>query len=403
MNETVVIVGASLAGLRAAETLRSEGFEGSIVVVGAEPHLPYDRPPLSKKLLSGEWEADRIVLRKPDAYDDLRLDFRLGRRATSLDLQQRTITLDDGSAIAFDGLVIATGASCRRLPNQADLANVFTLRTLDDALSLRGALQNGSPTVAVIGAGFIGAEVAATARTLGSDVTIIEALPVPLVRALGPTMGSACAEIHRDHNVAVRLGVGVERLEGSRSVEGVRLADGSVVAADVVVVGIGVVPVTDWLEGSGLELRDGVVCDAFLSCGAPGVYAAGDLVRWPNMLYGEEMRVEHWSNASEQGAVAAKNLLASRRGADQTAYAPVPFFWSDQYDRRIQFLGRASAEDSVEVVTGSVEERSFVALYHRGGRFRGVLGMNQPKAVMGYRKLLEAAAGIDEARERARV
>jgi NADPH-dependent 2,4-dienoyl-CoA reductase/sulfur reductase-like enzyme len=402
MGETVVIVGASLAGLRAAETLRTEGFEGAIVVVGAESHLPYDRPPLSKKLLSGEWEAERIVLRKPDAYDDLRFDFRLGRRATALDLTKRVVTLDDASTIAFDGLVIATGASCRRLPNQPDLTNVFTLRTLDDALHLRTALQHGSPKVAVIGAGFIGAEVAATAKTLGCEVTIVEALPVPLVRALGPSMGSACAEIHRDHDVSVRLGVGVLHLEGTRSVEGVRLADGSLVDADVVVVGIGVVPVTDWLEGSGLELRDGVVCDEFLSCGAPGVYAAGDLVRWPNALYGEEMRVEHWSNASEQGGIAAKNLLAERRGADRTAYAPVPFFWSDQYDRRIQFLGRASADDSVEVVTGSIADRSFVALYHRDGRFRGVLGMNQPKAVMGYRKLLEAAAGIDEALERAR-
>jgi NADPH-dependent 2,4-dienoyl-CoA reductase/sulfur reductase-like enzyme len=402
MNETVVIVGASLAGLRAAETLRSEGFDGSVVVVGAETHLPYDRPPLSKKLLSGEWEADRIMLRKPDAYDDLHLDFRLGRRATAVNLHDRFLTLDDESTIAFDGLVIATGASCRRLPNQPELANVFTLRTLDDAFRLRASLQSGSPRVTVIGAGFIGAEVAATARMLGSEVTIVEALPVPLVRALGPTMGSACAEIHRDHDVTVRLGVGVQQLEGTTAVEGVRLADGSVVAADVVVVGIGVVPVTDWLEGSGLELRDGVVCDAFLSCGAPGVYAAGDLVRWPNALYGEEMRVEHWSNASEQGAVAAKNLLAERRGAERIAYSPVPFFWSDQYDRRIQFLGRASADDSVEIVTGSIADRSFVALYHRNGRFRGVLGMNQPKAVMGYRKLLEGAVGIDDARERAR-
>jgi NADPH-dependent 2,4-dienoyl-CoA reductase/sulfur reductase-like enzyme len=402
MTQTLVVVGASLAGLRAAETLRSSGFEGNVVLVGAEPHMPYDRPPLSKKLLSGEWEADRIVLRKPESYDELRLDMRLGRRATNLDLTARTVTVNDGTlndeVLPFDGLIIATGAACRRLPNQPDLANVFTLRTLDDALQMRAALQTGSPRVAVIGAGFIGAEVAATARHFGCDVTIIEALPVPLVRALGPSMGAACAEIHRDHDVTVRLGVGVERLEGSRSVEGVRLADGTVIDADVVVVGIGVVPVTDWFAGSGLHIRDGVVCDEYLSCGAPGVYAAGDLVRWPNALFGEEMRVEHWSNASEQGAIAAQNLVAELHGGERRPYAPVPFFWSDQYDRRIQFLGRASADDEVEVVSGSIEERSFVALYHRAGRMRGVLGMNQPRAVMGYRKLLEVGTSIDDAR-----
>jgi NADPH-dependent 2,4-dienoyl-CoA reductase/sulfur reductase-like enzyme len=402
MTQTLVVVGASLAGLRAAETLRTSGFEGDVVLVGAEPHLPYDRPPLSKKLLSGEWEADRIVLRKPESYDELRLDIRLGRRATNLDLASRTVTLDGDEAVQFDGLIIATGASCRRLPNQPDLTNVFTLRTLDDALRMRTALQTGSPRVAVIGAGFIGAEVAATARHFGCEVTIVEALPVPLVRALGPSMGAACAEIHRDHDVTVRLGVSVDRLEGSRGVEGVRLADGSVVEADVVVVGIGVVPVTDWFADSGLQIRDGVVCDEFLSCGAPGVYAAGDLVRWPNALFGEEMRVEHWSNAAEQGAIAAQNLVAELQGGERKPYAPVPFFWSDQYDRRIQFLGRASADDEVEIVGGSIEERSFVALYYRHGRMRGVLGMNQPRAVMGYRKLLEAGTSIDDARAHAR-
>jgi NADPH-dependent 2,4-dienoyl-CoA reductase/sulfur reductase-like enzyme len=407
MTQTVVVVGASLAGLRAAETLRTSGFEGDIVLVGAEHHLPYDRPPLSKKLLSGEWEADRIVLRKPEAYGELRLDMRLGTQATDLDLVARTVTLNDGTpnsseTQAFDGLIIATGAACRRLPNQPDLANVFTLRTLDDALQMRAALQTGSPRVAVIGAGFIGAEVAATARHFGCDVTIIEALPVPLVRALGPSMGAACAEIHRDHDVTVRLGVGVDRLEGSQRVEGVRLADGTLIEADVVIVGIGVVPVTDWFAHSGLQIRDGVVCDEFLSCGAPGVYAAGDLVRWPNALFAEEMRVEHWSNAAEQGAIAAHNLVAELQGSERKPYAPVPFFWSDQYDRRIQFLGRASTEDEVEIVGGSIEERSFVALYHRDGRMRGVLGMNQPRAVMGYRKLLEAGTSIDDARAHAR-
>jgi NADPH-dependent 2,4-dienoyl-CoA reductase/sulfur reductase-like enzyme len=398
MSETIVVVGASLAGLRAAETFRREGFEGRVTVIGAETHLPYDRPPLSKKLLSGEWEADRIALRQPDAYGDLDLDFRLGRRATALDPAKRTVTLDDGEPISYDGVVIATGAACRRLPHQPTLDGVYELRTLDDALALRKAITAGTPRVVVIGAGFIGAEVAATARSLGCDVTILEALPVPLVRALGPTMGSACAAVHDDHGVTVRLGVGVDGIDGTGRVERVRLADGSVIDSDVVVVGVGVAPVVGWLEGSGLTLRDGVVCDATLATGAPDVYAAGDLVRWPNELYGEEMRVEHWSNANEQGALAAQNLVAVRRGESPKPYAAVPFFWSDQYDRRIQFLGRAGSDDDVTVELGSVDERSFVALYHRDGLVRGVLGMNQPRAVMSLRKLLEARGSLADAR-----
>jgi NADPH-dependent 2,4-dienoyl-CoA reductase/sulfur reductase-like enzyme len=398
VTEHLVVVGASLAGLRAAETFRSGGYDGQISVIGAEPHLPYDRPPLSKKLLSGEWEPDRIELRKPDAYSALGLNFLLGRRAALLDPASRVLQLDDGERVPYSGLVIATGAHCRRLPEQPDLEGIFTLRTLDDALALRAALQNGSPKVVVIGAGFIGAEVAGTARQLGCEVTIVEALPVPLVRGLGEQMGHACAAVHGDHGVHMRLGVGVDRVVGSTRVESVHLADGTVLEADVVVVGIGVVPSTGWLEGSGLELRDGVVCDAHLHTGAPRVFAAGDVARWPNALYGEEMRVEHWTNASEQGALAAQNLLAAQRGEELRAYAPVPFFWSDQYDRRIQFLGRAGANDTIEVVAGSVEDRSFVALYSNGERLRAVLGMNQPKAVMSLRKLLEAGGSIADAR-----
>ena len=258
-----------MAGLRAAETFRSQGYEGPLTVIGAESHLPYDRPPLSKKLLLGEWEADRIELRKPDAYDSLGLSFRLGRRARSLDVASQTVQLDDGEPIGYSALVIATGANCRRLPGQPELDGIFTLRTLDDALALRAALRNGTPNVVVIGAGFIGAEVASTARGLGCNVTIVEALAVPLVRGLGEQMGHACAAVHADHGVQIRLGVGVERIAGSQRVEKVYLADGTVLDADVVVVGIGVVPSTDWLEGSGMELRDGVVCDASLRTGAP--------------------------------------------------------------------------------------------------------------------------------------
>jgi NADPH-dependent 2,4-dienoyl-CoA reductase/sulfur reductase-like enzyme len=397
----VVVVGASLAGWRAVETLRGEGFDGAITLIGAEECLPYDRPPLSKKVLSGEWEPERIALRKDDELAKIAVDLHLGVSATRLDVRDRRVELSDGRSIAYDGLVIATGSTVRRLNGQPELTGIFTLRTLDDCLALRAALTDGSPRVVVIGAGFIGSEVAATARGLGCDVSIVEVLPVPLARALGPEMGMACAELHRDHEVGLLLGAGVERFEGAERVERVRLTDGRVLDADVVVVGIGVAPATGWLEDSGLELRDGVVCDATLSAGPPAVYAAGDLTRWPNALFAEEMRVEHWTNAAEQGAVAARNLLASAAGDAPVPYAPVPFFWSDQYGTRIQFLGRAAEDDQVRVVSGSVAERAFVALYGRAGRLRGVLGIARPKLVMGYQRLLAAGTTWDDALDHA--
>ncbi len=395
-ERTVVVVGASLAGLRGAESLRQEGFDGRIVVIGAEPHLPYDRPPLSKKLLSGEWEPDRIFLRKPDAISDLGLDLRLATKAVELDGDAREVVLDTGERVGFDGCVIATGAACRVLPNQPGLEGIYQLRTLDEALALRSALRTGSPRVCVIGAGFIGAEVAATARMLGCDVTIVEALEVPLVRGLGPQMGMACADIHGDHGVILHLGVGVAGFDGTKRVEAVRLADGTQVPADVVVVGVGVSPSTGWLESSGITIRDGVVCDEFLATSLAGVYAAGDIARWPNSLLGEEVRIEHWTNAAEQGALAAKNMMSSWAGLDPEPYAALPFFWSEQYDRRIQFLGRAHATDQVDVVQGSVADRSFVALYQRNGRLTAVLGMNQPKLTMSCRRFLLEQASFDD-------
>jgi NADPH-dependent 2,4-dienoyl-CoA reductase/sulfur reductase-like enzyme len=397
MLSHVVVVGASLAGLRAVETLRAEDFDGRITLVGAEGHLPYDRPPLSKKLLAGALDVERIHLRKEHEYTDLDLQLQLGVRAIALDPVERRITLDDGGAVTYDGLVIATGAAPRTLTGQPELDGLFVLRTLDDSLRLRAAFDARPRRVVVIGAGFIGAEVAATARGLGLDVTLVEALPAPLVRGLGLQMGMACAELHRAHGVDLRLGAGVAGFDGAGRVEQVRLTDGTTLDADVVVVGIGVAPVTGWLETSGLELRDGVVCDATLAAGPPGVYAAGDLVRWPNELFGEEMRLEHWTNAAEQGAAAARNLLATAAGSEPVPYAPVPFFWSDQYDARIQFLGRASDSDDVEVVHGTVGDGAFVALYGSAGRLHGVLGVSLPKLTMPYRKLLANAATWEDA------
>jgi 3-phenylpropionate/trans-cinnamate dioxygenase ferredoxin reductase subunit len=258
------------------------------------------------------------------------------------------------------------------------------LRTLDDCLEIRAALEAGPRRVAVVGAGFIGAEVAATCRGLGIDVSLIEALPVPLERGLGPAMGAVVADLHRDHGVDVRLGVGVVLIDGSDRVERIRLTDGSVLDVDLVVIGIGVSPNTGWLEGSGLTIDNGVVCDATCTA-APGVVAAGDVARWPNARFDEVMRVEHWDNAIAMGTHAAQSLLA---GAQAEPFAPVPWFWSDQYDRKIQLAGRAGPDDRVEVVLGSVEDRKFVALYGRNDRVVGVLGMNQPAKVMRWRPLV---------------
>ena len=399
--EHVVVVGGSLAGLRACEALRQEEYTGRITLVGAESELPYDRPPLSKKVLAGEWEPDRIRLRKAEEFDSLGLTLRLGIRATGLHAERGVLALDGGEELEYDGLVIATGSSPRRLPHQPDLDGVVVVRTLADSVDLRDRIADGTAHVVIIGAGFIGLEVAATARQKGCTVTVLEGAPAPLIRGLGVDMGVAVAGVHAKHDVAVRCSVQVSAIEGDgQRVTGVRLADGEVIPADVVVVGVGVSPATDWLDDSPIALRDGIVCDANLYTGVPGVYAAGDCVRWPNLVFEGhddcEMRVEHWTNAAEQGAAAARNLLAVSRGEEPQPYLSVPFFWSDQFESRIQFVGRAHGGDDVHVFAGSTDG-AFAALYGWEGRLRGVLGVSMPKMVMPFRALISARASWDEA------
>ena len=400
--DRIVVVGASLAGLWACESLRGGDYAGTITLVGAESHQPYDRPPLSKALLKGDWEPERIRLRKPDELDSLGLDLRLGVVAVALDATNRTVTLASGETLAADGVIAATGSTPRQLPDQPHLDGVTMLRTLDDSLALRRRLE-GRPRVVVIGAGFIGLEVAATAAQRGCAVVVLEGAPAPLMRGLGAEMGEVVARVHERNGVSVRCGVQVAGIEGEDGrTTGVRLGDGELVAADVVVVGIGVSPATDWVEGSGLEIRDGIVCTDSLRA-APGIYAAGDCARWVNNLFGdagEEMRVEHWSNAAEQGQAAAKNLLAELAGQAPTPYAPVPFFWSDQFDSRIQYVGRAHGDDEVRVVAGDLNG-NFMAMYGHGGRLRGVLGVNMPKPVMRLRKLIGERASWSEALQQA--
>jgi NADPH-dependent 2,4-dienoyl-CoA reductase/sulfur reductase-like enzyme len=383
--DQVVVVGASLAGLRALQALRRAGFSGRLIAVGEESEPPYDRPPLSKDVLAGKWDAERARLLRPED-DALDIEWRLGRRAEALDLAARQLRLAGGESVGFDGLVIATGTYARRLPNTPALAGIHVLRTLADCLALRAALD-ASPRVVVIGAGFIGLEVAATCRGRGLEVTVIESLAAPLERGLGQKLGAYVGEIHRDQGVNLRLGVKVARLVGSTRVEAVELADGSHVPADVVVVGIGAAPATQWLEGSGLELADGVVCDpSCRSTRAPFVVAAGDVARWPNPLFGASMRIEHWTNATEQADHAAATLLAGASGGEP--FAPVPFVWSDQYDRKIQVAGRLDGADETRLVDGSLEERRFVMLFGREGRLCGVLGLNRPRLVMKARALI---------------
>jgi NADPH-dependent 2,4-dienoyl-CoA reductase/sulfur reductase-like enzyme len=393
----VVVVGASLAGLRAAEALRHQGFDGRVTMVGAEPHLPYDRPPLSKELLAGKWEPDQLGLRR-QPYDDLALDWRLGRRAVRLEVADRAVVLDDGERLVFDGVVLATGSTPRELPGTPPLEGIFTLRTLDDCLAIRAELDRG-PRVVVVGAGFIGSEVASTCRERGLEVTVLEALPVPLVRGLGPVLGGVLGDLHRDHGVTLHCNAAVAGFEGSDRVERVRLADGSAIDADVVVVGIGVFPETRWLEDSGLTLDDGVVCDERCRA-APGVVAAGDVTRWPNPLFGgRSTRLEHWTNATEQGVHAAHALLA---GDGAEPFAPVPFVWSDQYGTKIQTVGDVGADDDIEIGHGSLEERRFVALFGRTGRLVGALGFSRPRQVMQYRRMIEQQTTFEEAVAHAR-
>lgn len=397
----ILIVGASLAGLRAAESLRSNGFEGTITTIGNETRGLYDRPPLSKKFLSGEWDADRISLRKPEEVDALNVDWRFGTTATALDTANKTLRTSAGT-FTYDACIIATGGTVRRLPNQPTHTGIHTLRTIGDAEALRDDLAPDKKLV-VIGAGFIGLEAAATAKTKGCNVTVLEGLPAPLIRGLGETMGRTVAHVHHDNGVNIRCNVRVEEILGGPSVSGVRITnergETEVVEADIVLVGIGVAPATDWLANSGLTINDGIVCDENLQC-APGVFAAGDVTRWPNALFADiepTMRVEHWTTAAEQGAHAGSNSIAHLNNQPLTPYAAVPFFWSDQFTSRIQFLGRGTNATDVRIVAGNPDEGKFAAAYFANDRLTAVLGVSMPKAVMPARKLLQEHTSTERA------
>jgi NADPH-dependent 2,4-dienoyl-CoA reductase/sulfur reductase-like enzyme len=389
----ITIVGASLAGLRTAQALRDRGFEGDIALIGAEPHLPYDRPPLSKSLLAGASDITQHTLVSADELASSGIELHLGRAATALDPGARAVTLAGGGSVGYDALVIATGARPRIPPGWQGIAGVHTLRTLDDCLALRQELER-SPRVAIVGAGFIGCEVAATARTLGLDVTLIDPVNAPLAGALGPDTAAACAALHADAGVRLRCSTSVVGIEGTGRAERLALSDETTIDADVVVVGVGVRPVTDWLAGSGVAVGDGVVCDGRCATTVPGVYAAGDVARWYNPLFGEEMRVEHWTNASEQGTFVARALL---EGDASGPFASVPFVWSEQYGVRIEVAGVPRPDDHVRIVEGSLAERRLVVLHERRGRLAGAVAFDAPRQLLRFRRLIAAGASFDEA------
>lgn len=379
--EQVVVVGVSAAGLTAAETLRREGYAGRLVLVDGDPRPPYDRPPLSKQLLKGDWTEERLALRPPTALEGLGAEWRLGVRAERLDLVAGRVALADGASVAFDGLVVATGVRARTLPFAAGVAGAHVLRTVEDALALRRELVPGAAVV-VVGAGFLGTEAAAVATELGCRVSVVDPLELPLQRQLGPRIGERIAGLHREHGVALHCGRGVADVrQAAGRVAGVVLDDGSEIPADVLLVAIGAEPVTDWLRGSGLVLDNGVQCDE-LCRAAPGVVAAGDVASWLHPTLGR-LRLEHRMNATEQGMAAARTLLGLG-----TPFAPVPYFWSDQYDVRVQVYGRPTDADFT-AVEGSLDEGPFAAVQRdAAGRITAVAGWNMPRQLRGLRQEL---------------
>ena len=400
MTRTVVVVGSSIGGVRTSQALRSEGFDGRIVLVGEETEVPYDKPPLSKQFLAGDWGLDRVRLLTPEAAEEEDIELRLGSRATRLDVAGRRVLLADGESLSYDSLVVATGASARPSPWHSD-SGVHVLRTLDDSRRLHEALLREGPVI-VVGGGFIGAEVAATARGLGHEVTVVDPLPTPIGRVVGPEIGQLFSELHHRHGVATRFGVGVEEVAGRAGDMHVGLTDGSRLDGATVVVGIGAAPNDGWLADSGLPIENGVLCDEYSrALDAPDVFAIGDVARWFHPGHREHVRVEHWTNAVEQGVCAAHNIA---HPDDLRSYRPVEYVWSDQYDWKAQIVGRPIHGVRQEIV-GTLEgehPRGAVLYADDAGRLCGAVTVNWPKALVQCRRFVPQAAPFDEALTRLR-
>ncbi|MET0740957.1 MAG: FAD-dependent oxidoreductase [Candidatus Nanopelagicales bacterium] len=382
----IVVVGASLGGVRTAQALRRLGHDGPLVLVDAHDRVAVDRPPLSKAYLAGDDPEPRDLLTDEQA-SSLGLELVLGRPATGVDLASHEVVLADGR-LPYDRLVLACGSHPRRLGRLTDRAGVHLLRTEVDAVALRDALARAE-RVLIVGGGFIGAEVAWTAHRRGVAATIVEPLPALMVRGLGPELGQLMTERHRRLGTDVRLGVGVEDVTGERGRLTSRLTDGETVESDLVLVGVGTVPATGWLEGSGLTIEDGVHCDSTLAAaGVPDVWAVGDVARWWHPRLEEQIRVEHWTNAVEQSGVVAKNVLG-----DAQAYDAMPYVWSDQLGTRLQIVGRVRPDDQVCFVVGTAHDDAFVAVTGDGEHVHAVVGAGATRELMPYRKALVDGAG----------
>ncbi|MGZ4119791.1 MAG: NAD(P)/FAD-dependent oxidoreductase [Actinomycetota bacterium] len=380
---SIAIVGANLAGGRAAETLRAEGFDGRIALIGEEPHRPYERPPLSKEFLRGEQPLDKAFLRAEEWYADNEVELLLGVRAERIDLGDRAVELAGGNRVSYDKLLLCTGGRPRMLPIPgATLPGIATFRTMGDARALSDVLKPGAHVV-VVGAGFIGSEIAASARTLGCEVDLFEAEAVPLVRALGEQIGRIHGEIHRENGVRLHTAIRVEGFEGDDRVRRVNTSEG-LFEADVVVVGVGIAPNVELAQDAGLEVKNGIVVDELCRTSAPDVFAAGDIANHPNPYMGEHIRVEHWQNAQNQGAAAARAMLGGTE-----PFAEVPWFWSDQYDLNLQMAGHPLRWDEL-VFRGDVDARKFSAFYLDHGKLVAAVGFNKGKDVRGARALIEA-------------
>ncbi|MFD9552357.1 NAD(P)/FAD-dependent oxidoreductase [Nocardia salmonicida] len=388
----VAIVGGSVAGLTVAESLRRSGFDSGISLIAAESELPYDRPPLSKQVLDGRWEPEKVRLRQPGELDALELDLSLGDKAVRVDDAARRVHLESGGVVPYDILVVATGVVPRRLAAGHELAGVHLLRTLDDAVRLRADLLHGGPLV-VIGAGPLGTEVAAAGRKMGLEVTLVDPSPFPMLRQVGTAVSKRISALHAERGVTLELGVSVDRLVGwSGRVSGVRLSDGRTLAAATVLVGIGSDPATDWLNGSSIPIGNGVMCDEYCRA-AENTYAVGDVAEWLNPRFRARMRIEHRMNATEQAAVVAKNIM----GADEV-FDPIPYFWTDQYETKIQGYGLTGAEGAVEIEELDGTSSRFAVRYTQNGLVQGILGWNAARWVRDLRR--EVGRSVDDDSER---
>ena len=389
-KESYVIVGANLAGGSAAETLRREGFDGLIHLIGLEPDRPYDRPPLSKEYLRGEKEREKLFFKPPEFYDEQEIGLRLGTGATRLDPAGQTVELDTGETLKYDKLLLATGGRIRKLKVPGtDLEEVYYLRTIGNSQRLAESI-NRSRKAVVVGAGFIGSEVAASLRMKGLDVTLLEIEPVPLRHVLGDELGEIYAGIHRGHDVDLRLSEGIAEIQGHRRAERVITSSGASIDCDLVVIGVGVAPQTRLVDGTGIEVDNGILVDEYCRTSLPNIFAAGDVANWWHPGLGQRLRVEHWDNALNQGAAAARSMLGR-----QESYAPLLYFWSDQYDLNIQYLGHAVKWDHI-VYRGDPQQQKFTAFFMDDGLVLAALVVNRFKDLRPTRTRIGQKMRVDE-------